>query len=100
MMDFAIPADHSVTLKESEKRDKYLDLAGELKKLRNMKVTMIPIEIGALDTFTKLLIEGLKDLEKRKRVETIQITVLLKPARILSRDSRRLIFTQTPVEIH
>ena len=28
-MDFAVPADHRVKLKESEKRDKYLDLARE-----------------------------------------------------------------------
>ena len=28
-MDFAIPADHKVKLKESEKNDKYLDLARE-----------------------------------------------------------------------
>ena len=31
-MDFAFPADHRVKLKECEKRDKYLDLAKELKK--------------------------------------------------------------------
>ena len=31
-MDFAVPADHRVKLKESEKKDKYLDLARELKK--------------------------------------------------------------------
>ena len=31
-MDFAILADHKVKLKESEKRDKYLDLAREMKK--------------------------------------------------------------------
>ena len=31
-MDFAVPADHRVKLKESEKRDMYLDLARELKK--------------------------------------------------------------------
>ena len=36
--DFAIRADHRVKLKESEKKDKYLDLARELKKLWNMKV--------------------------------------------------------------
>ena len=33
-------------LKECEKRYKYLDLARELKKLRNMKVTIIPIVIN------------------------------------------------------
>ena len=30
--DFAIPADQRIKLKEYEKRDKYLDLARELKK--------------------------------------------------------------------
>ena len=33
-------------LKEWEKKGKYLDLARELKKLWNMKVTIIPIVIG------------------------------------------------------
>ena len=32
IVDFAVPADHRIKLKECEKRDKYLDLAGELKK--------------------------------------------------------------------
>ena len=31
-MDFAVSADHRVKMKESEKRNKYLDLAWELKK--------------------------------------------------------------------
>ena len=31
-VDFAVPADHWVKLKESENTDKYLDLARELKK--------------------------------------------------------------------
>ena len=31
-MDFTVPADHWVKLKENEKRDKYLDIARELKK--------------------------------------------------------------------
>ena len=37
--DFALLADHRIKLKEFEKRDKYLDLARELKNLWNMKVT-------------------------------------------------------------
>ena len=32
IVDFAVPADHRIKLKESEKKDKYLDLARELKK--------------------------------------------------------------------
>ena len=32
IVDFAVPADHRIKLKECEKRDKYPDLARELKK--------------------------------------------------------------------
>ena len=32
IVDFAVPADHRIKLKECEKKDKYLDLAKELKK--------------------------------------------------------------------
>ena len=49
-MNFAVPAVHRVKLKESGKRDKYLDLARELKK--KLKVTLESIVIGALGTVT------------------------------------------------
>ena len=32
IVDFAVPSDHRIKVKESEKKDKYLDLARELKK--------------------------------------------------------------------
>ena len=50
-----------------------------------MKVTIVPIVIGALNTVTKGLLKGLEDLEVGWRVETIQTTALLKTARILRR---------------
>ena len=50
-----------------------------------MKVTIIPIVIGALGTVTKALIQGLKDLEIIGRTEAIQTTALLRLARILRR---------------
>ena len=62
-MDFAVPADHRVKLKENEKKDKYQDLARDLKKLWNMKVMIIPIVIGALGTDIKGLLQGLEDME-------------------------------------
>ena len=71
-MDFAVPADHRVKLKESKKRDKYLDLARELRKLWNIKVTVIPIVIDALGTVNNGLVQELEDLEIRGRVEKIQ----------------------------
>ena len=83
--DFAVPADHRVRLKESEKKDEYLHLAGELEKLWNMKVTIVPIIFGALGTVTKGLIKGLEDLKIRGQVENIQTTALMRSARILRR---------------
>ena len=80
IVDFA---DHKTKLKECERKDKYLDLVRELKKLRNMRVTIVPIVIGAFCTVTKGLLKGLEDLEICGRVEIILRTALLKTTRIL-----------------
>ena len=85
IVGFAVPPDHRTNLKECEKKDKYLDLARELKKLWNMKVTIVSIMIGAFGTITKGLLKGLEDLEVGGQVETIQMTALLRTARILRR---------------
>ena len=61
IVDFAVSADHRIKLKECEKKDKYLDLARELKKLWNMKVTIVPIVIGAFGTITKGSLKSLED---------------------------------------
>ena len=58
IVDFTVPADHRIKLKEWEKKDKYLDIARELKKLWNMKVTIVPIVIGAFGTVTEGLLKG------------------------------------------
>ena len=47
-----------------------------------MKVTGIPIVIGALVTVDKELVLGLELLEIKGQVETIQTTALLRSARI------------------
>ena len=63
-------------LKECEKKDKYLDLAREVKE------SVVPIVIGAFGTVIEGLLKGLEDLEVGGRVETIQTTASLKTARI------------------
>ena len=62
-MNFAVPANYRMKLKEDELRDMYLDLAGELKKLLNMKLTVISIVICVLRTVPKGLLKGLNKLE-------------------------------------
>ena len=81
LKDFAVPADDRI----SEKKDNYLVLARELKKLWNMKLTIIPVVIAAFGKVTKGLLKRLEDLEIRGRVETIQTTTLLRTDRILRR---------------
>ena len=50
-------------VKESEKINKLFDLARELKKLWNIRVTMIPIIICALGTIAKGLDKRLEEME-------------------------------------
>ena len=84
-VDFAVPTEHRLNLKECAKNDKYLDFTRELKKLWNMKVTIVPIVIGAFGTITKGLLKGLEDLKVGGWVENMQTAVLLRTARILRR---------------
>ena len=54
IVNFAVLVNHRLKLKESKKRDKYLELTGELKKkTMNKKMTVIPIIIGALGNDNK-----------------------------------------------
>ena len=50
-----------------------------------MKVTIIPIMIGAFGTVTTGLLKGLEDFEVEAGVKTIQPTALLRMAKILRR---------------
>ena len=48
LMNFGVPGDQRI--KESEKIEKYLEFTRNLKKLWNMKVTVIPIRVCVLKT--------------------------------------------------
>ena len=56
-VDFAVPADNRMKIK-SEKIDNYLDLIRKLRKLWNMRVSLIPIVIGGLRTVAKVMEKG------------------------------------------
>ena len=45
-MNFVIPGDYKIKIKESEKIIRYLDFVRELKKLWNVSVRVNPIVIG------------------------------------------------------
>ena len=58
----------------------------------------VPIAVGALGIVPKCLERILEELETRGKMETIQTTPLLRLARILRRDLKRLAVTHTPVK--
>ena len=68
-----------------------------------MKVTIVPILIGAFGMVTKELLKGLEDLEDGGRVETIQNDSIIEDSQNTENspgDLRRLAVTQTPVKNH
>ena len=99
-MCLAVPADHKIKLKESEKKDKHLDLARELKKLWNMKVTIITIIIDAFCTVTKVLLKGLEDLEVGEDHPNYNIIENDQNTEKSPGDLMRLAVTQTSVKDH
>ena len=99
IVDFAVPADDRINLKESEKKDKYLDLARELKRLWNMKVTIVPIVIGAFGTITKRP-GGLGSWRTNTDSPNNSVTENSQNPERSPRDLRRLAVTQTPVKNH
>ena len=70
-MSFAVSVDSKMKVKENEKLDKYLDLARELKKLWNKKVTVIPIIVRVIETVSKNQEKRLDKLENEGIIETI-----------------------------
>ena len=58
VVNFAVPPDNRVKLREGEKKDKYLDLVRVVKTLWKLKGMVIPVVIGALGNVTKGLVKG------------------------------------------
>ena len=83
IIDFAIPYDSKIELKEQEKIEKYQDLRRELKKIWNMKVNITPIVIGAMGAIPKKLRKRLEQLGIKTRLVELQKNAILYTARIL-----------------
>ena len=96
-MDFAVPVNDWVKLEESETRDKYVDLAREMKKQRNMKVTVIPIvQSPKIGTGTGVL-GNKRTSGEHPNYSTIEIGQNTEKS---PGELRRLAITQTPVGNH
>jgi hypothetical protein len=85
LIDTAIPSDHRSQLKYNEMKDKYKDLAVEIKQIwRQEEVTVIPIIITASGLIPKGLTKELAKIEAdEKIVQRMQKSVLLDACHIM-----------------
>ena len=97
VVKFVVPVNHIVKLKENEKKDKYLDLARELKKTVEHKNDGDTNCNCALSTVTKGL---LKDLEISRELQNYWIIEIGKNTEKSAGDLRRLGVIQTQRKKH
>ena len=83
IVDFAVPYDTNVVDRETEKIDKYQDLAIELQRIWKVKTQVIPVVIGALGTMPKTLVHWLDILGIKTQISELQKSAVLGTARIL-----------------
>ena len=93
---FVVSDDYRVKLKESKKRDKYLDLAKEMVNVWNMKVMVIQIVIGrARYSHQMLRIEtgGLRNKRTSRDYPNHSIGEISRISEMSPGDSKRLALT-------
>ncbi|KAL5258978.1 hypothetical protein ACHWQZ_G009445 [Mnemiopsis leidyi] len=84
VIDIAVPGDVRISDKEQDKILKYQDLKREIKSVwQLMKVTVVPIVIGALGTVAPIFRGCHDSVSCKLRVSNLQKTALLGPAHIL-----------------
>ena len=83
IVEFSVPWDKNVLLKEEEKVSKYIPLAKEIHKVHRVSTRIIPIILGSLGTVTPKLKENLKELGFEKILGGLQTSVLIGTHNIL-----------------
>ena len=82
-MDIAFPEDSNILKKESEKYEKYQDLAREIKRIWKSGTEVVPVAVGALSSKSKKLAGHLKQLGIEDQTRTMQKLALFGLSHIL-----------------
>jgi len=83
LIDMAIPADRNVVQKEAEKMLKYKSLCIEIKRMWNLKCTIIPVITGATGIVTRSLRKNLKAVPGKHSIDSVQKTAILGTSHII-----------------
>ena len=79
----AIPSDHNIQKKATEKMSKYVDLQIECQRMWNKKLEVIPVIIGATGIVEKNIQSYLKKIPGNHNVYNFQRSAILGTAHIL-----------------
>ena len=79
----AIPADRNVVQKEAEKKLKYNGLCIEIKRMWNVKCTIIPVIIGDIRIVTRSLWKNLETVPGKHSIDPLQKTTILGTSHII-----------------
>jgi hypothetical protein len=71
LIDVAIPGDRNVIKKGAEKILKYEDLIMEIKRMWNVKATVVPVIIGATGTISESLTQYLSNIPGRHELKEL-----------------------------
>jgi len=77
LIDMAIPADRNAVQKEAEKKLKYKSLCIEIKRMWNLKCTIIPVIIGATGIVTRSFRKNLEAVPGNHSIDSLQKTAIL-----------------------
>ena len=82
-VEFSVPWDKNVLLKEKEKIQKYIKLVKEICKVHGVSTKVVPIILGSLGTVTNQLRADLAVLGMERILEGLQTSVLIGTHNIL-----------------
>ena len=83
IVEFSVPWDKNVVLKEEEKVRKYIPLTKEIHKVHRVSTKIVPIILGSLGTVTNQLKGHLKELDLGNILGGLQTSVLIGTHNIL-----------------
>ena len=83
IVDIAVPRDSNALQKETEKYEKYQDLAREIKRIWKSRTKVVPVVVGTLGSVSKKLAGHLEQIGIKNRTRTMQKSALLRSAHIL-----------------
>ena len=83
LMDVAIPADRNVVQTKAEEKLKYKSLCVEIKRMWNLKYTIIPVITGATKIVTRSLRKNLEAVLGKHSIDALQKTAIFGTSHII-----------------